>query len=103
MKKENKTTDYIDIWANIKRTSNKFTAMEVFILLATRGYGHSIRQISKILQISPMDVKKSIQKLERAIRKDLKDSGANLKRLNNMTGIDTILEVEADQDLHDDI
>tara|TARA_B100000131_G_C17654350_1_gene425443 strand:- start:183 stop:491 length:309 start_codon:yes stop_codon:yes gene_type:complete len=97
-----KRNDFIDVWANIKRTANKFSPMEVFILLATKGYGHSIRQISRILDISPMDVKKAIQRLERAIRKDLKERGANLKRLSNLTGVDHILEMEDKKEEHPD-
>lgn len=93
-------TDFIDVWANIKGTANKFSPMEVFILLATKGYGHSIRQISRILEISPMDVKKSIKRLERAIRKDLKEQGANLKRLSNLSGIENILEMENEPEEH---
>tara|TARA_B100001250_G_scaffold410173_1_gene436067 strand:- start:692 stop:1003 length:312 start_codon:yes stop_codon:yes gene_type:complete len=103
MKKPTQSTDYIDVWANIKGTANRFSAMDVFILLATKGYGHSIRQISKVLEISPMDVKKSIKKLERAIRKDLKDRGANLKRLTNLAGVDTILEIEKDEETPTDV
>ena len=94
---EKKSNEYIDVWANIKETSNSFAPIEVFILLATKGYGHSIRQISRILGISPMEVKKAIQRLERAIRKDLKAKGANLKRLSNLSGVSTILEVDESQ------
>ena len=63
-------------------------------LIATKSYGHSLRQVSKILKITPTEVKKAIAKLERAIRKDLKDKGANLKRLTNVHGVDHILELE---------
>ena len=101
--KEKSTTNYIDVWAHIKKTSNKFSPIEVFILLATKGYGHSIRQISKILEISPIEVKKSIKRLERAIRKDLKDNGANLKRLTNLSGVDSILEIHEDEKESNDI
>jgi len=94
MKQQNRNTQYIDVWDSIRKTTKKFTPLEVFALLATKAYGHSLRQISKILQITPTEVKKSVAKLERAIKKDLKSKGANLKRLTNVHGIDNILELE---------
>ena len=90
-------TTYIDVWSNIKITLRKFSPIESFILIATKGYGHSIRQISKILEMSPIDIKKIIKKLERAIRKDLKGKGANLKRITHMDDSDFIVECDETQ------
>ena len=90
---ENKSKNYIDVWANMRTTLRKYGPIETFILLATRGYGHSIRQISKILELSPIEVKKIIRKLERAIRKDLKKNGANLDRITHLSDGDFIVEV----------
>ena len=97
-KKKESSSQYIDVWDSIEKTSKKFTPLEVFALLATRAYGHSLRQISKILQITPTEVKKIIRKMERAIKADLKSKGANLKNLTNLHGVEHILEVEKDDD-----
>ena len=97
MKPKEKSGQYIDIWDSISKTTNKFTPLEVFALLATKAYGHSLRQISKILEVTPNEIKKTINKLERAIRKDLKSKGANLKRLTNVHGVEHILEVEPEE------
>ena len=97
MKPKEKSGQYIDIWDSISKTTKKFTPLEVFALLATKAYGHSLRQISKILEVTPNEIKKTINKLERAIRKDLKSKGANLKLLTNVHGVEHILEVEPEE------
>tara|TARA_B100000131_G_C17876031_1_gene516274 strand:- start:75 stop:383 length:309 start_codon:yes stop_codon:yes gene_type:complete len=88
------SNNYIDVWDSILKTSQKFSPKEVFSLIATKAYGHSLRQVGKILKTSPTEVKKSIARLERAIKKDLKAQGANLKRLTNVHGIDHIIEID---------
>ena len=88
--------NYIDVWESILNTSKKFSPLEVFALIATKAYGQSLRQVGKILQTPPGEIKKIVKRLERAIRKDLKEQGANLKRLSNVHGVDHIVEITED-------
>lgn len=98
MENKKKSNVFIDVWDSILKTSQRFEPKDMFALIATKAYGHSLRQVSKILKLSPTEIKKIITRLERAIKRDLRAQGANLKRLSNIHGIEHIMEISREEE-----
>ena len=83
----------IDVWHLIQKTINAFPAVYSLAFLGIYAYSQSYRAMGQSLAIPVSELKLWNKKIERKIRKVLKQNGANLKYVSDTHDINYIFEV----------
>lgn len=92
----------VDIWYLITRTLSMFPPIYILAFIGIKAYGQSLRKTAKALDLTVADIKKWNKKIERKVRKTLKEEGANLKSISDTYGLDYILEISNEEEEEED-